>query len=52
MFPIMAQVGGTSWKTKLMTKKGGDYFVAFRAEVRKKEKISIGSRIVVSFKLN
>ena len=52
MFPITSKVGDTMWDTKLMTKKGGDYFVALRASVRKKEKISVGSRVAISFKLN
>jgi len=27
MYPITAHVGNTTWKTKLMTKKGGDFFL-------------------------
>ena len=51
MYPITAHVGGTSWKTKLMMKKGGDFFVALKATVRSKEKIAVGDRITVSFML-
>ena len=51
MYPITAHVGKTSWKTKLMMKKGGDFFVALKAVVRNKEKIAIGDRAVISFKL-
>lgn len=51
MYPITTHVGDTTWKTKLMTKKGGDFFVAFRAAVRNKEKISVGDRVAVSFNL-
>jgi len=50
MYPIMAYVGDTSWETKLMMKKGGDYFVALKAAVRKKEKIAVGDKVTVSFK--
>lgn len=52
MYPIIARVGSTSWKTKLMMKKGGDFFVALKSAVRKKEVIAVGDRISVSFKLN
>ena len=51
MYPITAHVGDTSWKTKLMMKKGGDFFVALKSVVRDKEKIIVGDRITVSFKL-
>ena len=51
MFPITAYVGKTSWKTKLMMKKGGDFFVALKATIRNKEKITVGDRVAVSFKL-
>ena len=39
MYPIKAQVGNTSWKTKLMMKKGGNFFVALKTTIREKEKI-------------
>ena len=51
MYPITAHVGKTSWKTKLMMKKGGDFFVALKTTIRKKEEIVIGDQLVVSFKL-
>ena len=51
MYPITAYVGKTSWKTKLMMKKGGDFFVALKASIRNKEKVAVGNRITVSFKL-
>ncbi|MBI5358294.1 DUF1905 domain-containing protein [Candidatus Amesbacteria bacterium] len=51
MYPITAHVGATSWKAKLMIKKGGDFFVALKATVRNKEKIAVGDRITISFKL-
>ena len=50
-YPITAHVGTTSWKTKLMMKKGGDFFVAFKAAIRNKEKISVGDMVAVSFNL-
>jgi len=48
-YPIAAQVANTTWKTKLMLKKGGDFFVALRADIRKKEGIVVGNRLRVSF---
>ena len=51
MFPITAYVGSTPWDTKLMIKKGGSFFVALKASVRDKEKIKVGDRVAVSFKL-
>ena len=51
IYPITAYVGKTFWKTKLMMKKGGDFFVALKATVRNKEKIAVGDRVTVSFKL-
>lgn len=51
MFPITAHVGDTSWKTKLMMKKGGDFFVVFKSAIRKKENITTGDSVTVSFKL-
>jgi len=47
MYPIAAHVGKTSWKTKLMMKKGGDFFVALNVTVRKKEKIVRGQMVKV-----
>ena len=51
MYPITAYVGKTSWKTKLMMKKGGNFFVALKATIRNKEKIAVGDKVVISFKL-
>jgi hypothetical protein len=52
MYPITAHIGKTSWKTKLMMKKGGDFFVALRVAVRNKEKMAVGDRVIISFKLD
>ena len=51
MYPITAHVGKTSWKTKLMMKKGGDFFVALKTSLREKEKISGGDTVAISFRL-
>lgn len=52
MYPITARVGATSWKTKLMMLKGGGFFVALKASVRKKESIELGDTVKISFKLD
>ena len=51
MYPITAHIGKTSWKTKLMIKKGGDFFVALNIAVRNREEIAVGDKVVISFKL-
>ena len=51
MYPIKVKVGNTSWKTKLMMKKGGDFFVALKVNVREKEKITKGKIIKVNVTL-
>ena len=51
MYPITAHVGKTSWKTKLMMKKGGDFFVALKAAIRSKEQIKVGDRVTIYFRL-
>ena len=51
MYPITAYVGKTSWQTKLMMKKGGNFFVAFKEAIRNKEKISVDDSVTVSIKL-
>jgi uncharacterized GH25 family protein len=48
--PIKATVGKTTWQTSLLPGKGM-YFIALKAEVRKKEKLSLGDKIKISFKL-
>lgn len=51
MYPITARVGDTQWETKLMMKRGGDFFVALNAAVRRKEGIVVGKRVKVTFTL-
>lgn len=42
---IVARVGRTSWNTSLMPKGDGEYFVALKKEIRKREKIFLGDEI-------
>lgn len=51
MYPITAHVGNTSWKTKLMMKKGGDFFIALKSDVRKKEELFVGDIVLISFQV-
>ena len=51
MFPITVALGDTTWNTKLMMKKGGYFFIALRAAVRKKEAIEVGDTLRIVFSL-
>lgn len=51
MFPITAQVGDVTWQTKLMTKRGGTFFVALKASVRARAGIALGDRVTVAIKV-
>lgn len=51
MYPIKAHVGNSTWKTKLMMKKGGDFFVALKSFIRNKEKLTVEDRVSNSFKI-
>lgn len=46
---IDAKVGTSSWPTSLMPMGDGTYFVALPAKVRKKEKLSLGDEVEISF---
>ncbi len=54
-FPISATLNQTTWRTSLlpMGNKTGEkrYFIALKAEVRKKEEIDLGEKIKISFVL-
>jgi hypothetical protein len=47
MYPILVRVGSTSWNTKLMVKKGGDFFIALKEKLRRKENIEKGKIIKI-----
>ncbi len=51
MYPVEATVGATTWNTKLMTKKGGDFFVALKASVRRKEGVTHGDTASITIRL-
>lgn len=45
--PILATVGGTTWKTTIMSMGEQQWFFALGADVRKTENISEGDAVVV-----
>lgn len=49
--PITATAGKTSWKTSLLPMGDGSFFIAIKAQVRKKEKIAIGDIVTVKYSL-
>lgn len=49
LIPCEFQVGDTRWKSSLLPKGGGTYFVALKASVRKREAISLGDTVTVRF---
>ena len=51
MYPITARCSNTTWKTKLMMKKGGDFFVALKKALMKEEKLKVGDRLIIYIKL-
>ena len=46
---ITAKVGNSSWPTSLMPMGDGTHFIALPAKVRKKEKLSLGEEVQISF---
>ena len=54
-FPIYATVGKTTWRTSLLpmgdTNKPKRFFIALKAEVRKKESIQQDQDVSISFNL-
>lgn len=48
---ITVTLGETSWDTSLLPKGDGTLFIPLAAKVRKKENITVGDTVEVSFKL-
>lgn len=44
-FPIKATLGSTVWTTSIFPHQAGSYFLALKADVRKKENISQGDSV-------
>lgn len=49
MVPIECQLGATRWKTSLLPKGDGQYFIALKATVRKKEQVALGDTVTITF---
>jgi len=51
LIAVTATVGDSSWPTSLLPMGDGTHFIALPAKVRKKEGLSPGKVVVVSFEL-
>ncbi len=49
LIAVLATVGPSSWPTSLLPYGDGTHFIALPAKVRKKEKLTLGNNIKVSF---
>jgi len=49
LIAVTAKVGNTSWPTSLLPMGDGTHFIPLSAKVRKKENISLGMMLEVSF---
>ena len=49
LIAVDAMVGKSSWPTSLLPMGDGTHFIALPAKVRKKEKLSLGEEIKISF---
>ncbi|PWB92554.1 DUF1905 domain-containing protein [Methylosinus sporium] len=45
--PVTASLGSTVWSTTLFPSKDGPYLLAIKADVRTKERVSIGEEVIV-----
>lgn len=49
LIAVTVIVGNSSWHTSLLPMGDGKHFIALPAKVRSKEKLSLGTEVVVSF---
>jgi len=49
LIAVTVRVGNSSWPTSLLPMGDGTHFIALPAKVRKKEKLSLGAPVEVSF---
>lgn len=49
--PIEVTVGKTKWNTSLLPMGDGSFFIALKAQVRKKEDISLGDTLKITYTL-
>lgn len=48
---VTATIGKTTWKTSIFPDKTRGYLLPLKAEVRKKEKLSVGQKVEVKIEL-
>lgn len=51
LIPIEVTLGKTTWHTSLLPKGDKNFFIALKAEVRRKEDIEAGDKVVLTYKL-
>ena len=51
LIAITASIGNTSWPTSLLPMGDGTHFIPLSATIRKKEKLSLGMTVEVSFEV-
>ncbi len=49
--PVKVTIGETTWKTSIFPEKKGTYVLPLKAIVRKKEKLTEGQKVKISFSL-
>lgn len=49
--PITASLGSSTWETSLLPTGDKSYFIALKANVRKKEKVSLGNTVTLEYEL-
>lgn len=51
-FPVQVQIGKTMWKTSIFPdKKTGTYLLPLKAEVRRREDISVGEKVTFNMQI-
>ena len=51
LIPITAKAGASRWPTSMLPMGDGTHFIALPAKVRKKEKLSLGATVEISFEV-
>jgi hypothetical protein len=51
LIPIEVSLGKTTWQTSLLPKGDKNFFIALKAEVRRKERVKLGDKISLTYKL-
>jgi hypothetical protein len=51
MVPVEVTLGNTTWNTSLLPMGQGQYFIALKQAVRKKEKVGLGDTITCTYRV-